>query len=97
MRVLKSPQIRVVSWGWRVSRSCSTWLVASVSSIFRFVSDVVGGMYVLTMFTRSLFGRIILVCKPYSFDDVDSIFKCFRTSVARPPLVLSFRRSSIML
>ena len=49
---LKSPQINVVSWGWRVSRIFSSWLVACISSMLRFVSDVAGGMYTLTMFIR---------------------------------------------
>ncbi len=46
------------------------------------------------MFILRLFGRVILVCRPYLFPDVDSIFSGFRTNVARPPRVLFGRRYS---
>ena len=73
VRVLKSPQMNEVSWGWRVSRSSSIWVVASVSSMCRLASDVFGGMYVFIILIRRLLGKIIFVCKPYSFPYVDSI------------------------
>jgi len=41
-----------------------------------------------------LFGSIILVCNPYLFPVVVSIFSGFRTYVASPPRVLSYRRCS---
>jgi hypothetical protein len=47
--------------------------VASVSCMCLLRRDVVGGMYTFTMFILRLFGSIILVCRPYSFPDVDSI------------------------
>jgi hypothetical protein len=93
-RVLKSPQMKAVSWGWRVSRSSSSWLVASVSSMCRLVSEVLGGIYVFTILIRRLFGNIIFVCKPYSLPYLDSICSGFRMNVARPPRVLFGRRCS---
>lgn len=47
--VLKSPQIIVVSCGCRLSRTVSSFYVASDSMILRFFSDVAGGMYTLTI------------------------------------------------
>ena len=85
---LKSPHMNVVSWGYRVSRIVSRWSVAQVSGMFRFASDVAGGMYTLTMLTLWLLGRIILVCRPYSFPDDISSCNGFRMYVAKPPLVL---------
>jgi hypothetical protein len=73
VRVLKSPQMNDVIWGWRVSISSSNWVVASVSRMCRLASDVFGGMYVFIILIRKLLGKIIFVCKPYSFPYVDSI------------------------
>jgi hypothetical protein len=73
VRVLKSPHMNVVSWGWRVSRSSSIRVVASASCMCRLASDVFGGMYVFTIFIRRLLGKIIFVCSPYSLPCVDSI------------------------
>ena len=62
--------------------------MAWVSGMFRFASDVAGGIYTLTMLTLWLLGRIILVCRPYSFPDDISSCNGFRMYVAKPPLVL---------
>jgi hypothetical protein len=78
-----------------VSSIVSSSVVAWVSSMFLLVSDVVGGIYTFTTFILRLFGRIIFVCRPYSFPLDDSICSGFRTYVASPPLVLSVRRFSI--
>jgi hypothetical protein len=91
---LKSPHTNVVSWGYRVSRIVSNWFVAWVSCMFRFESDVAGGMYTLTMFILWLFGRMTLVCRPYSLPVDISSYSGFRMYVARPPLVFSGRRCS---
>lgn len=50
IRVLKSPHINVVSYGCMVSSNFSISNVACVSCIFLLLSEVVGGMYMLTMF-----------------------------------------------
>jgi hypothetical protein len=94
---LKSPQTTVVSWGWMVSRTVSTYVVACACSILRLVSDVAGGMYTLITLIRSLFGSIILVCKLYSLPDDVSILRGLRTYVASPPRVLSRRRCSTIV
>lgn len=94
---LKSPQMKVVSWGWRVSNKFSTWVVACISDMLRLVSDVAGGIYTFTMLMRLLLGKIILVCSPYSFPFDDSIYNGVRTYVASPPLVLFGRRCLISL
>ena len=62
--------------------------------MFCFASDVAGGMYALTMFILWLFGRMILVCRPYSLPVDISSYSGFRMYVAMPPLVLSGRRCS---
>ena len=49
---LKSPHTSVISYGWILSNTVSTWVVAWVSSMFRLVSDVVGGMYIFTILIR---------------------------------------------
>jgi hypothetical protein len=49
---LKSPHTSVISYGWILSSTVSTWVVAWVSSMFRLVSDVVGGMYIFTILIR---------------------------------------------
>jgi hypothetical protein len=46
---LKSPHISVLSCGWMLSNTISSWLYACSSGIFRFVSDVAGGMYTFTI------------------------------------------------
>ncbi len=46
--------------------------------MFRFASAGVGGMYTLTMLILWLFGRIILVCSPYSFPVDISSYNGFR-------------------
>ena len=46
---LKSPHIRVVSYGYILSSTSSSWLYACISGIFRLVSDVAGGIYTFTM------------------------------------------------
>jgi hypothetical protein len=94
---LKSPQMKVVSWGWRVSSKFSTWVVACVSVMLRLLSDVDGGMYTFTMFMRLLLGKIIFVCRPYSLPFDYSIYSGVRIYVASPPLVLFGRRCSISL
>lgn len=43
MRVLKSPQTIVYSWGCILSIIADIWSVASVSGMFRFFREVVGG------------------------------------------------------
>jgi hypothetical protein len=63
--------------------------------MLRLVKDVVGGIYTFTTFILMLFGRIIFVCRPYSFPAECSICSGFLTYVASPPLVLSDRRYSI--
>jgi hypothetical protein len=49
---LKSPHTSVISYGCILSSTVSTWVVAWVSSMFRLVSDVVGGMYIFTILIR---------------------------------------------
>jgi hypothetical protein len=78
-----------------VSSIVSSSAVARVSSMFLFVSDVAGGIYTFTTFILWLFGRMIFVCRPYSFPLDASICSGLRTYVASPPLVLSVRRCSI--
>jgi hypothetical protein len=46
---LKSPHISVLSCGWILSNTISIWLYTCISGIFRFVSDVAGGMYTFIM------------------------------------------------
>jgi hypothetical protein len=62
-----------------VSSSVSSSAVAWISSMFLLVSDVAGGIYTFTTFILMLFGRMILVCRPYSFPDDDSICSGLRT------------------
>jgi hypothetical protein len=78
-----------------VSSIVSSSAVAWVSTMFRLASDVAGGIYTFTTFILRLFGRMIFVCRPYSFPEDDSICSGLRTYVASPPLVLSVRRYSI--
>jgi hypothetical protein len=49
IRALKSPHIKVVSWGCTVSNTVSSCEVACISVIFLLVRDVVGGMYTFTI------------------------------------------------
>jgi hypothetical protein len=49
---LKSPHMNVTSWGWRMSNTFSSLVVAWDSSMRRLVSEVVGGIYTLTMLIR---------------------------------------------
>lgn len=77
-----------------VSRSF-IWDVAYVSGMLRFFNDVVGGIYTFIILILELFGRMSLVCMPYSLLLVDSIWIGFLTYVASPPRVLSWRRDSI--
>jgi hypothetical protein len=84
----------VLSYGCIASSNVSIYSVAVISAIFRYVSDVVGGIYTLTMFNLVLFGSITLVCIPYSFPLEDSIFMGFFIYVASPPLVLFVLRLS---
>jgi hypothetical protein len=72
--VFKSPHNIVGSCGWIESNKSSISPVAWSSGIFLFVSDDVGGRYILIIFTRSLFGRIIFIAMPYSFPLTCSIF-----------------------
>jgi hypothetical protein len=91
---LKSPQTSVINYGCILSSTLSTWVVACVSSMLRLVSDVEGGMYIFTILIRWLFGRIILVCRLYSFPCDVSSFSGLRIYVASPPRVLFGRRCS---
>ena len=80
-----------------MSSIVSSSAVAWVSSMFLFVSDVAGGIYTFTMFILWLFGRMIFVCRPYSFPLDASICSGLRIYVASPPLVLSVWRCSIIV
>jgi membrane glycosyltransferase len=84
----------VLIYGCIVSSSTSIYYVAVISAIFLYVSDVVGGIYMFTMFILVLFGSINFVCIPYSFALDDSIFMGFFMYVANPPRVLSALRFS---
>jgi hypothetical protein len=52
---------------------------ASNYVMLRLFNDYYGGRYILMIFTRVLFGSIILVNIPYSFDVCDSSYSGFRT------------------
>jgi hypothetical protein len=82
--------------GYIVSNNVSIYYVATLSVILRFVSDVVGGIYILIMLIRVLSGNISLVCIPYSLDYEASIFIGFHMYVASPPRVHPSRRYSII-
>jgi hypothetical protein len=62
-----------------------------------FASDEVGGRYTFAMFTRWLFGSLILIARQYSLPIVLSTCNEFRTYVASPPLVPTGRLYSISL
>ena len=62
-----------------MSSSVSSSVVAWVSGMFLLVSDVAGGMYTFTTLILLLFGRMILVCRLYSFPLDDSICSSLRT------------------
>lgn len=94
IRVLKSPHIIVVNWGWAVSIIYSNYVVASCSGMFRFFSDVDGGMYTFIMLILLLLGSISLVCNPYSLPCDVSTYIGFLIYVARPPRVWLGRRCS---
>ena len=72
-------------------------MVACSAVMFRLLSDEVGGIYIFTIFIRSLLGSIILVCILYSFPDDVSSFSGLRMYVASPPRVLFGRRCSIIV
>ncbi len=91
---MKSPHTSVINYGWILSNTVSTWVVAWVSSMFRLVRDVVGGMYMFTILMRWLFGRMILVCRLYSLPEDVSNFNGLRMYVASPPRVPLGRRCS---
>ena len=79
IRLLKSPHTIVINYGWaKLSRS-SIYCVAVFCCIFRFNNDKYGGIYILNILIRVLFGSNIFVNMPYSFDCVDSIFSGLRT------------------
>jgi hypothetical protein len=58
----------VRNYGYTVSSKVSIYYVAMSSVILRFVSEVVGGIYILIMLILVLSGNINLVCIPYSLD-----------------------------
>ena len=78
VRLLKSPHIIVVSCGWDALIMSSTNYVAICSCMFRFLSDVYGGIYILIMLIRVLFGNIILRSIPYSLLYYVSIYSGLR-------------------
>ncbi len=78
VRLLKSPHITVISCGWAALITSSTNYVAIFSVIFRFFSDVYGGMYILIMLIRVLFGNIIFSSIPYSLLNYVSIYNGLR-------------------
>jgi hypothetical protein len=94
MRLLKSPQIYVLIYGYSVSSSVSIYDVADISVMCRLVSDDVGGIYMFTMLILVLLGNINFVCIPYSFDAEASNFMGFFMYVASPPRVPPSRRDS---
>ena len=63
--------------------------------ILRLFNDYYGGRYMLITLILVLLGNIILVNMPYSLYVLVSIFRCFRTYVAKPPLELPGRLDSI--
>ena len=95
--VFRSPHSIVVSCGCIPSRMSSIASVAFSSGMFLLVNDAVGGRYILMTFMRSLLGKIIFVCIPYSLLLTYSIFKQFFMYVAMPPLVPFYLRCSIIL
>jgi hypothetical protein len=80
---LKSPHTSVINYGWILSNTVSTWVVAWVSSMFRLVRDVVGGMYMFPPLMRL-----------YSLPEDVSNFNGLRMYVASPPRVPLGRRCS---
>jgi hypothetical protein len=94
IRLLKSPHIIVISCGLAALSTSSTNYVAIFSYIFRFLSDVYGGMYILITLIRVLFGNIIYSNMPYSLLYYVSIYNGLRIYIASPPRVLPARRDS---
>jgi hypothetical protein len=66
IRLLKSPHIIVISCGLAALSTFSTNYVAIFSYIFRFLSDVYGGIYILITLIRVLLGSIMFNSIPYS-------------------------------
>jgi hypothetical protein len=95
MRLLKSPHTIVYNCGWAVSSIYSIQLVASTKVILRLFNDYYGGIYILITLILVLLGKIILVSIPYWLYMFVSIFSCFRTYVAIPPLEFPGRLDSI--
>jgi hypothetical protein len=58
----------VRNYGYTVSSRVSIYYVAISYVILRFISEVVGGIYILIMLILVLSGSINLVCIPYSLD-----------------------------
>jgi hypothetical protein len=73
VRLLKSPHIITVSYGYAKSIISSTYYVACYSVIFRNFSDDYGGMYILIILIRMLLGNNNFNNIPYSFSCVVSI------------------------
>jgi hypothetical protein len=94
MRLLKSPHTIVISYGYTTLNISVTNCVAVASYIFLFNNEVYGGIYILIILMRVLFGSSNLVCILYSLILDVSIFSGFRTYVARPPRVLPARLDS---
>ena len=94
MRLLKSPHTIVISYGYTTLNISVTNCVAVASYIFLFNNEVYGGIYILIILMRVLFGSSNLVCILYSLILDVSIFSGFRTYVARPPRVLPVRWDS---
>ncbi len=78
VRLLKSPQITVMSYGQAALITSSTNYVAIFSDIFRFFIDVYGGMYIFIMLIRVLFGNISFSSIPYSLLYCVSIYNGLR-------------------
>ena len=72
--MLKSPQLTVITYGCIWSNVSVVYSVANVSAILRFVSEAVGGRYILTTFSLLLFGNLIFANRLYSFPNTYSIF-----------------------